>query len=188
MNCPVFYCRIKSALLWERWPFPFTELKKINNQIEDPFLSVNMSYHVGCNILDYLAMVPLFWARIWAMFYLVTSQIDCFVVIYQRSPASSPEVIPEVPPGNCVMMVGGKQPQTTRRQLNPLFPLWSNLPPFYWRSLIAFVRVLVAARMRSAWWPWSHLLTNWMGCTAWWVLCSFAICVCALWATAVDNC
>lgn len=128
----------------------------MNNQIEDPFLSVNKSYHVGSNILDYLAIVPLFWGQILvcaSMSYLVTSHIDCFVVIYQRSPASSPEVIPEVRPGNCMMMVGGKQAQAACRQLNLLFPLWSNLPPFYWRSLITFERVLVAARMKSAWWP-----------------------------------
>lgn len=123
-----------------------------------------------------------------SMSYLITSQIDCFVVIYQRSPASSPEVVPEVPPGNSMMMVGGKQAQAARRQLNLLFPLWSNLPPFYWRSLITFERVLVAARMRSAWWPWSHLLTNWMGCKAWWALCSFAICVRSIWTTAVVHC
>lgn len=49
----------------EKMTFSLYRIKKMNNQIEDPFLSLNTSYRVGYDILDYLAMVPLFWARFW---------------------------------------------------------------------------------------------------------------------------
>lgn len=59
-NRPVVYCRIKSVFFVEKLTFSLYRNKKMNNQIEDPFLSLNTSYRVGCDILDYLAMVPLF--------------------------------------------------------------------------------------------------------------------------------
>lgn len=120
----------------------------MDQKIEESFLWVTMSYHVGYDIRDYLAI--LFWPDFGAVvLFLYDVQMGCFVVIYSRSPGNPSEVTPEVPRSND-MTDGGKQAWAARGEWNLLFPVGSNLPPFSWKSLIMFVRVLIAARTRSA--------------------------------------